>query len=328
MNGPLNVSAMQKRHANAKRSSLPDLELRLAKSLWHELPYRSLGPGSSMRRIVSSYADSFNILSHCCAEWSRFVEAIARCAVYERPAAMPDGAVKVRETIDAILKKVDYGIRLQPSVVTAQLVAQPSKTVYEALEDDLVNRISRIITHVFAVLHKGFQQAWYGPISWTGETTCEFIYFTSPILFLGTTQETEATAKSLKTVTRHRFQHRRGYHQQHLMCAKMASGLPPSGLLPPRIRHLVESLPRFLESVVSTVDGLLVAERIVEWDEGTSETTHEVVLPHPRLAADPAIVVGPYVLTGWSDRDFDGDNKSFALNSRRWVHRTWMTLTR
>ncbi len=89
------------------------------------------------------------------------------------------------------------------------------------------------------------------------------------------------------------------------------------------------SLPQFLmllRPFIATLNGLLINERIVEWDESETTLAEEVTIPSSEAEDDPAIVFGPYVLFGWSDRDLSLPTPTVLV--QRWAARSWMRATR
>jgi hypothetical protein len=296
----------------------------LEEALRMELQIHKLKPNASKRRLVQAYNASHVRLLECAREWNRLIAGLNLCSVELRPLDMPDGDAKAAEAAAKLTALLGEAPTAGPPCTTAAMVAQPSEKLCLALREDLEARVRRLAAEMVRHVHTGYQQALFGPITWLDDETVEFKYFMAPVLYVDTEQQATRKATYTSVRTTHHYQHRSGYHQQHLMEAKVAPGLPPRDMLPPRLRPLSDLLPAYLHGIVSTVEGLLIAERVVEWDVETSQSTHDAIIPHPRIPFDPAIIIGPYVLAGWTDRDFHAAD-SLTTTARRWVRRTRIT---
>ena len=68
---------------------------------------------------------------------------------------------------------------------------------------------------------------------------------------------------------------------------------------------MVEHIPKWLYPFIQVIDGTICRERIIERDTRVDDWVNEVVRDEPIFGCEPAVILGPYVLTGWGPREVD-----------------------
>jgi hypothetical protein len=76
-------------------------------------------------------------------------------------------------------------------------------------------------------------------------------------------------------------------------------GIPGWLELPRTVQSVVDAIPPILHPEIGTVVGTMVKEREISWLVDEVSYPADRVLPLLALLFDPAIVIGPVVLTGW-----------------------------
>jgi hypothetical protein len=99
--------------------------------------------------------------------------------------------------------------------------------------------------------------------------------------------------------------HRLARHEHAVMNAIRTTIGNSKVVMPPSVERLIHGVPKWLYPFVRVIDGDLFRERIVEQDlrEQTWSETRVTVQDLPVFGPEPAVIVGPYVLTGWGPRE-------------------------
>jgi len=83
------------------------------------------------------------------------------------------------------------------------------------------------------------------------------------------------------------------------MDAARLAGIPGWLELPPAVDHVARAIPRIVWRHLSTVVGTMIREREIMWLAGAVRLPEDLVRPLREPVIDPAIAIGPIVLTGW-----------------------------
>ena len=76
-------------------------------------------------------------------------------------------------------------------------------------------------------------------------------------------------------------------------------------VMPPEVERLVEHIPAWLYPFVRVIDGTICRERIIERDTRVEDWVNVQVHDEPIFGWEPAVIIGPYVLTGWGPREIE-----------------------
>lgn len=75
--------------------------------------------------------------------------------------------------------------------------------------------------------------------------------------------------------------------------------------MPPPVARMVKCVPAWLAPFVQVIDGQIFRERIIERDLKVASWVDVEVRDEPILGWEPAVIIGPYVLTGWGPREVE-----------------------
>lgn len=293
---------------------LEDIRRTIKAELIRSLPFVLIDKRQSKGRIVSAYTESLGVLFNAGNSWNLFWETLMEGAIEPRS----DSAFsEVPHALKRLLELIEYRAERKPPVLCAELLATQPEALYLKLGEDLTQRINILIDQILYAIHTGLSVGILGPVNWADEETCEFVYFRHPIIELSKLETTVKTDAGIVVRDTRTFMYRFAYHHHHVMSARLSPGIPAAGVLPKRIRLVAEKVPSYLYPAIATVDGLLVAERIVEIDQEAIERHTDTPVRPPSV--DPAITIGPYVLAGWSDRDFGPGKQSIARRTQSFL---------
>ena len=309
------------------RPDFPEQQRIMRELLFQQMPIGRLNRKAKENRelIAHAYIESHRILNSQAELLNKFFEALADSQIEIRGShGAPQLRTVVAKTRDAILGRISYRLLPSPSILSAETAALEAPELLMRLRADIERRASFLAAHFFETLGAAAKKQIVGHIRWTGRDTCQYVYFTAPIICEGTVTRSTADARNVKHVDTTKYQHRFGIHGHDLMSAAISYRMPPAIFVPARVDRLVRAIPPIIRPLLAVVDGLLIAERIVEWDAFESTIIEERVIPQAQF--DPAIVLGPYVLAGWSDRDLGVTTMSDS--ALQWAAKSWMKLTR
>ena len=186
------------------------------------------------------------------------------------------------------------------SVLTAQLCAKPLNEAFAHCKEDITKRANDLATEIFKELVLGAARGTFGYCDWTSPSTCSYVRHEFEIRFTDTKIEQRDAMKL--TVTRH-FEKWRAANEVHLLRANQITGFPESFGWPAPLWAALSKMPPFLRSFVKTVAGTMIKKRIVKWKFGegvhVSEIPKPVEVPLRAPHKDPAVCIGPIVLSGF-----------------------------
>lgn len=175
----------------------------------------------------------------------------------------------------------------QANVATAPLVARPPAEVHEACRRDVEDRCRGLADYVVDCLLAGIEHGLFGLVAWPGPDACCYAR-----------NERRLWLQGHWSGSRYECWH--VVKEVHLMQAMTLRGVPGWLDTPPHIGRVVKAIPRSLVPFVDTVIGTMIREREHSWRVGEVQyQPHQRVAPQPAPVFDPALVIGPVVLTGY-----------------------------
>ena len=224
--------------------------------------------------------------------------------------------------------------------------------------------VERLGQDLVELLQRAVQDCLIGCVEWSGPAACHYVYFRdviaqqnngSPVsesyafvprysiqglplsqgapLTLGEWQRTS----SMHSQVEHRSLALAVDH--HAMHARQTSIRDSRVLRPPAVERLVAAVPDWLYDFVRVVEAQLIREQVevADLSAGTVHATRPA--PQPTFRSEPALVLGPFVLTGWTQSDIDAEqqllDEQAAAATRlareqtaRWELRLWSPLAR
>jgi hypothetical protein len=175
---------------------------------------------------------------------------------------------------------------LGPSIIGAEFLAHDRGSILDACQADIARRCEAAATYLWESLMRGLGGGLLGLVSWHSEDLCWYV-------------RGEHHLKPKGDRARNSYEHWEVCKEVHLMDAMHLAGIPGWLDLPRPVQNVVDAIPPLLHPELGTVVGTMVKEREISWLAGEVSYPGERVLPQRRLVFDPAVVVGPVVLTGW-----------------------------
>jgi hypothetical protein len=190
------------------------------------------------------------------------------------------------------------------------------------LKDDLKKRVDELLLYVFASLDCAVAGGVIGQVNWMGSNTCSFTHCLTEVHALQEPICFEHSTLTPRLFDDCYFHHRFKAFEHHILSARLVRGLPGESLVPERLRFFVTDwIPDFFRPLCLVIDGHLINSRIAEWDlfEPRKRKTYESK-PNGTTAGVFAILLGPYVIAGWSGDELIDS----AAGIRRYAARTWL----
>jgi hypothetical protein len=180
----------------------------------------------------------------------------------------------------------DAGEVLGPSIIDAELLVGDRGSVLAACQHDIARRCEAAAEYLWESLMRGLGSGLLGMVAWHAADVCWYV-------------RGEHRLRTRGHWTQNGYEHWEVCKEVHLMDAMHLAGIPGWLDLPRTVQGVVDAIPPILHPEIGTVVGTMVKEREISWLAGEVSYPAERVLPQRRLVFDPAIVIGPIVLTGW-----------------------------
>ena len=306
--------------------------LELCEHLTEKLPLSQLPSDKlpSKPDLVKAVHESTNVL----ADWRKDVKdfagslcdhAVSLHVIGDRVAS--EQAKALHQAKRPLLAAVDQHLQPIPPVLTADLLPLPIEEVFGTVQTWSREACRDVVVQSLLALEAMVEHDMMGLIEWTDVTTCKIHYFEHAIQqSISTTRHSTRTFDNVSQIIEERVRTRGRNnfavigHEHHLMNAE-AHELGESRFpLPQRIHNLVHKIPDWLMPYVRVLEGDLILERVFRRDVATTRWEFEEVrrleiVTDPRVSesagydADPAILLGPYVLTGWGQREIQREQR-------------------
>jgi hypothetical protein len=265
-------------------------------------------PEESVERAVERYTSDHALLTHATEEVRRFLDQVLEQYL------MPTTDSRIRDERRAVLLASLPLPKRPPHHLSAEFLAKPSSEVMIKLRAAIDRAVRELIGSFIACLQRLVQQCVCGLIDRPRSDLGRFTFFTEELTNQIVRRETRQRrkgkrkansrvigvdhVKTLETTTTHR---RFTKHEHHLMDTTERSPQFVRWPLPTRVEEWVMTTPTWLRSQLRVVEGTVILERSVTWE--TTQTTTRVLAERdePVFAPDPALILGDFVLTGWSE---------------------------
>jgi hypothetical protein len=254
--------------------------------------------GSGIHAIIERYLSDVSRLNAELAAFNSLLYAIAWNQTFEyTQRGSTFGVEEARASlVDQLSASWCLACNLGPSVISAGLVTLGRDTVIIQCQDDIARRIQVMAAHVVQSLIDGVASGLLGVVAWPGVETCWYVRNEHR---LNLKSETREQITDVRDMVQQSYDHWMACREVHLMDAIHVKGIPGWLDLPERVRNVTRSIPRLLHPFIGTVVGTMICCRDIQWFVANRQHKHEVERPQQQLVFDPAIVIGPVVLTGW-----------------------------
>lgn len=272
-------------------------------------------------------------------DWRRFLEGLIQ--VRANVIGLAIDRESFREHAESWKQEVSstsgiQTIMLPADLVTSEFSALPNDTVKNAIVKQLNGFLEGIAERLCSQLLVMAEKEVIGYVSWHGPNTCEYVRYERVCDFNTRSrtikrrwdestwqntwdgrylQKTENTEWEIK----HSGSRKLVRTIEHLINASERKWDENGVVIPRRIMPLLDSIPEWIKPSLKVVEGTLMRELIIEQDlEDIEQLSTETTAVHTiedieKWEDDPALVVGPFVLAGWSDAEVQKE-----LQLRNW----------
>lgn len=289
-----------------------ELEIDLRKSVAKAIRAEdSLENAITLRQAIESFAKMSERLVEIYREWNSLVDRVTRIEGFEVGEFSTDES---KQQLQTELQKwqieipstIQMNVGKSDNFVTAKYASRPLIEFKSVLERDIASKIDTVCTEILQHLIRLVDLEVIAFIEWYEDSACTYQRFTRRLEVeqVGKTNSElamELVGKRLRKTTRNSTvgttSRKLRRHIQHLVRAEAQLIGESKVLIPREQRTMIESLPDWLAPSIRIVEGMLIRETLVEQDLGvhTWEIKNDVVQWHN----DPAIVLGPFVLSAW-----------------------------
>jgi hypothetical protein len=283
----------------------------LPKEIFERLPVASLRkePAPSKADVVRAYAESAAEIEACVEDLTRLREAACLALVEIRGCTdQKRFETTLESTLTAIEAKVTpvSPIRLPP--LDAPLVASKTAEGFARFaRERCALAAAKVATETVRLLERLTEGQ---RVKWLGEGLAE-IRFKRVVVIQEPTKRTWAAYDDVAgemVEYRDFFQTTRIALHHHEMINTKKVPLPAKNVARPLwIDELIREIPSWIRGYTTIVTGDMFQGRIVEKDEKTttvSDATGATWEP------DPALLIGEFVIAGWTDLDLDQDRQA------------------
>ena len=216
-------------------------------------------------------------------------------------------------------------------VLTADLIAQPLPVVQTRTSDWAKDACRTIVSQLLASLNVLVEMDVVGIIEWPGETVCKLHFFrhvvTQDQIRSKTTERTrtKTNVDSTRLRTVEQWEQTKGLnvfsierHEHHVMDAEARKPEEVKFPIPQDQQQFLERIPLWIRKYICVLEGDLILEKVVTTDirkesfqaKPVRHSVHEETLPaiRPTFEFDPAILLGHFVLSGWTQKEIDKEH--------------------
>lgn len=312
-----------------EEKALPDL---LGEALWSLLPWSEL-PSDELDRqaVIEAYVGSLSQLERCQAEAKALIEACCEANLEFRQEVgetyLPARDKALKSQLSAMLSEAGDSWLPIRNILQAKLVSQPLPELRQRLHDALVTGVKEFSTEFFELLARLVDRELFGLVEWHPNHCCSYHFFKRVVI-----QENQGASQQVTTSYRNgrlaevdsdegdtvigtrrtktvrgkgQHTHRLARHEHGVMQAIRTSIGNSQVIMPPPVERLVNRVPAWLAPFVQVIDGQIFRERIIERDLKVAKWEDVEVRDEPILGWEPAVIIGPYVLTGWGPREVE-----------------------
>lgn len=311
-------------------ASFPETELRqlLGEAIWDRLPWSELPAGKldratlvqayngSLERLDTFKQDVTTLLTSACRANLEFRQGQGQGQTHE---AARDRALDAE--LQTMLSRAKWKEHPSMSVVNADVASQPTLLLRRRLNAAIGKAIDDFVAEFHKLLDRLVNAKLIGRIDWKPNHCCGYDFFKHVVV-----QENKGARRSttrvrneganrqiarpivaheVTTDVRGEGQHLHQHEEhEHVVINAVRTSIGDSQvIMPPAVVELTKRVPEWLDAFVQVVDGDLCTESIdtrTRKAEGWQDAT---VKRRPIYGWEPAVTIGPYVLTGWGPRE-------------------------
>lgn len=311
--------------------ALAPVNYSLSERLAGDLPTRNFTLTTSHNELARSVSDCAAFLADRQKDVRDFAELICYHAVQiqvKGQTSPQTRAAALESARKPLLKAINQFSKPLPPLLTAELIAQPLPVVQSRTNEWVQNACQSIATQLLMSLHVLVERNVVGIIEWPGASSCKLHFFRHVV-----TQDqiqskeservsTKTNADSTRQQTVEKWEQTKGRnvfsverHEHHVMNAEVREPDNTKNPVPQDHKQFLDRIPVWIRKYVGVLEGDLILEKVVTTDirkesfqsKPVRHSIHEETLPAIRTTYeyDPAILLGHFVLTGWTQKEID-----------------------
>ena len=266
--------------------------------------------------LISQYNVTLDSVNAMARDWIEFMSQVYQCNDFSggqnfgeddprvandmKPLLREVAASEQNRTRDETLSKISATMPQFESVITAKFASERSDDFAIAVRNDCHVLMKDFVQACGQSLVEMVNLFTVGVSQWYPGNTCRYVYFrrktVNSIDEFGQFTRRPAFGSTSIEIT---------CHDHHLIDAYSCNPANAPGKIPEQAQRLVECTPIWLKDALTLVAGTLTQERVHIHQELNREWHMNAFFPH--MCFDPAICIGPFVLTGWGPRDVGGN---------------------
>jgi len=290
----------------------PDALLPCIEELGSGFPLKQFS-ATSKRELFRTYSECQGILAEMYGQAAHLLSQILVCNTelvnVQKARAMNATAIR-----DELYSHQTNDERLEfsaGSTASAEIAAKSTPDIAELLVTSvrdqalsLLNGLNRQLAYLVAI-----EQV--GSITWMKDDVCRYTFFENKVTDrkTGGRKSSEVVGNQRRTTTKEsfdrEFEHTRVVHdvidaQKHPLPAFHVDQ-------PQRVELLIDAVPSWLDGISAVVTGFEISEErstrrgvVDQWTDSNTTVEDLPVRRVERARYDPAVIIGPYVLTGWN----------------------------
>ncbi len=274
----------------------------------------------TMKQAIECYASQTGRLNELCAEWSGMLAMLTSVAGtlsgMTTEALLPDQLDKEIELWRAeLLDEAGVKGAVNETIVTAKLAAKPLFDFKSELSAHIQQSITQTKHKMLDQLVKLVDREVLSNIAWFADDKCTFHHFTRECMveYDGTTIADQRAPIAPKQAVRKRTFTHTGHTKrslvrniQHLVNARPVPQDEATLPIPRRQQAILEALPTWISPAIKIVEGTVIRATVAIQDQGAHQWTEQrVVEDKVYWHNDPAIVLGPFVLSAWGQNEIE-----------------------
>jgi len=312
-----------------EEAELPKLlqETLAARLAWNSLPAEV----ADRQSLVEAYVASLTQLGRFREDVEKLVRAGCQANLEFRQLAGEtnvsgrDAALAAK--LDAMLTEAACDWLPIKNVLDARVVSQSVALLRPKLQTAINEAVDDFARQFFELLAKLVERQFFGLVEWLPNHCCGYHFFKRVVIqenlgslrpeildisFDDFADDSGDSRAASGAVRRQRIKETRGHgkhyhrfarHEHSVMNAVCTTIANSKVVMPPQVVALVKQVPDWLYPFVQVIDGDIFRERIVEQDTGVETWADVRVRDEPIYGYEPAVIIGPYVLTGWGPRE-------------------------
>ena len=306
--------------------SLSRVQRQLTETIAQMLPFYSLPENvTDKRTLFTNYVDSVAVLRQCRQDVLELYRAMIETAMeFDFSSTLSEEARA--EIIEEFMKDAEVPLAQPENLATADVAALEPAEIQARLKASLEKSLHTLIADLIEGLGLLTERSIAGLAHWTSSNTVKYHFFrrfveeqsrTTRTKRGGVRRRSKAEAfgdfrrwkRVNKRLTTTKVSCRLAHHRHETIDAIHTSIDNSQVVMPQFVQALVRQIPDWMRPSISVIDGYLIRETVQEREICQRELTQVETFEELLYGHEPAVCLGPYVLTGWGPREIDAENQ-------------------